>query len=61
MSGDPASGDGGVAEFVRDHMRSVWAVQLLLRLRRDSAHCWSPEALVAELRASKNLRRGWPS
>ncbi|MBL8554724.1 MAG: hypothetical protein JNL41_10635 [Phenylobacterium sp.] len=50
-----------MAEFVRDHMRSVWAVQLLLRLRRDSAHCWSPEALVAELRASKNLRRGWPS
>jgi predicted transcriptional regulator len=36
-------------------MRSVWAVELLLLLRRDPERCWPPEALVAELRASTNL------
>ena len=55
LSDDPSSMDGGLAEFVREHMRSVWAVELLLMLRRDPARCWPPEALVAELRASTNL------
>ncbi|RAK64402.1 hypothetical protein DJ019_14670 [Phenylobacterium kunshanense] len=36
-------------------MRSVWAVELLLVLRRDADRAWSPEQLVAELRASINL------
>jgi len=49
--------DPGFAGFVREHMRSVWAVELLLILRRDSERCWTPEALVAELRASSNLVR----
>ena len=41
--------------FAREHVRSVWAVELLLILRRDRDRCWPPEALVAELRASTNL------
>ncbi len=51
------SEDLELAGFVREHMRSVWAVELLLLLRRDPEHCWSPEALVAEMRASTNLVR----
>lgn len=52
MAGDPE-----LFAFVREHMRSVWAVELLLLLRRDSARCWSSEDLVRELRASTNLVR----
>ena len=50
MSDDPE-----LASFVREHMRSVWAVELLLLLRREPDRRWSPERLVAELRASANL------
>lgn len=49
------SEDAELAAFVREHMRSVWAVELLLLLRRDAERCWPTEALVAELRASMNL------
>mgnify|MGYP000877279102 CR=1 FL=1 len=49
------SEDAGLAAFVREHMRSVWAVELLLLLRRDPERCWPPADLVAELRASTNL------
>lgn len=41
--------------FVREHTRSVWAVELLLMLRRDRDRCWTPAELVAELRASTSL------
>ena len=44
-----------LAAFVRQHMRSVWAVELLLILRRDRDRGWPPDELVAELRASTNL------
>ena len=49
------SEDADLAAFVREHMRSVWAVELLMLLRRDPERCWPAEALVAELRASMNL------
>jgi hypothetical protein len=49
------SEDAELAAFVREHMRSVWALELLLLLRRDPERCWPPEQLVAELRASTNL------
>lgn len=49
--------DPELAGFVREHLRSVWAVELLLLLRRDRKRCWPPDALVAELRASANLVR----
>lgn len=43
------------AAFVREHMRSVWALELLLLLRRDPTRCWAPSDLVRELRASTSL------
>jgi hypothetical protein len=46
-----------LAQFVREHMRSVWAVELLLLLRRDRDRCWTAGDLVGELRASTNLVR----
>ena len=49
--------DPELAAFAREHMRSVWAVELLLLLRRDAERCWAPEDLVRELRASSNLVR----
>jgi hypothetical protein len=47
--------DQDLAEFVREHVRSVWALELLLALRRDPERCWAVEALVTELRASTSL------
>ncbi len=41
--------------FVREHFRSVWAVELLLLLKRDPERCWAPADLVRELRASTSL------
>lgn len=52
MSDDPE-----LAAFAREHIKSVWAVELLLLLRRDAERCWAPEDLVRELRASSNLVR----
>src|SRR5690349_20835041 len=47
--------DSDLVTFVREHVRSVWAVELLLLLRRDPERCWAPDALVRELRASQSL------
>lgn len=44
-----------LAAFVREHVRSVWALELLLLLRRDPGRRWTPPELVAELRASAGL------
>jgi hypothetical protein len=44
-----------LAAFVREHVRSVWGVELLLLMKRDAARCWRPAELVAELRASAGL------
>ena len=52
MSDDPE-----LAAFAREHIKSVWAVELLLLLRRDAERRWAPEDLVRELRASSNLVR----
>jgi len=41
-----------VKEFIAACIRSVWALELLLFLRRNSAHSWSIEALTKELRSS---------
>ncbi len=38
---------------MREHVRSVWALELLLLLKRDAARCWPPGDLVRELRASQ--------
>jgi hypothetical protein len=47
--------DQDLAVFVREHLRSVWAVELLLLLRKDPERCWSAPELVKELRASTGL------
>jgi len=47
--------DPDLAQFVREHVRSVWALELLLALMADSARCWTPAELVGELRASASL------
>jgi hypothetical protein len=47
--------DQDLAVFVREHLRSVWAVELLLLLRKDAERCWSAAELVKELRASTGL------
>lgn len=40
---------------MREHVRSVWALELLLVLKRDPERCWDAAALVGELRASTGL------
>ena len=47
--------DADLAQFVREHVRSVWGVELLLVLKRDPQRRWPPEKLTAELRASQSL------
>lgn len=47
--------DADLEAFVREHVRSVWALELLLTLRRDPDRSWRPADLVGELRASAGL------
>lgn len=47
--------DRDVYQFIREHLRSVWALELLLLLKRDAGRCWSVEDLVGDLRASHSL------
>lgn len=47
--------DRDVFQFIREHVRSVWALELLLRLKHDPERCWSAEELVGEMRASLSL------
>lgn len=47
--------DSDLVAFVRRHVRSVWALELLLLLRRDPARRWTSLELVRELRASTSL------
>jgi hypothetical protein len=49
------SAEAELAAFVREHVRTVWGVELLLLMKRDAARCWRPAELVAELRASTSL------
>lgn len=49
------SADQDLTAFVREHIRSVWALELLLLLKRDAERCWAPADLVRELRASTGL------
>jgi hypothetical protein len=49
------SSDPDLVAFVREHLRSVWALELLLVLRRDPERCWTAAELVRELRGSAGL------
>ena len=42
-------------DFIRSTIRSVWALELLLALRRHDGRPWTSEQLTAELRASTPL------
>jgi hypothetical protein len=44
--------DEDIFAFVRASVRSVWALELLLLLRREPTRAWHPEELVRELRSS---------
>lgn len=44
-----------VAEFIRAYIPSIWALELLLLLRRQRDRVWTPAGIVKELRASTNL------
>jgi hypothetical protein len=41
--------------FIREQLRSVWALELLLLMRRKADRSWTPQELVGELRASPSL------
>lgn len=41
--------------FIRDFIRSVWDLELLLLLRRTASRGWEPDELVRELRSSPLL------
>ncbi len=47
----PASQE--LAGFIRHYFRSVWSLELLLFLKRDTERAWSEEELVEALRASQ--------
>lgn len=47
--------DSHLTSFVREHVRSVWALELLLLLRREPGQAWTSPELVRELRASTSL------
>jgi hypothetical protein len=44
-----------VLRFVRDSIKSVWALELLLFMRRNAAQAWTVEQLTKELRSSPQL------
>ncbi|HEX2559263.1 MarR family transcriptional regulator [Phenylobacterium sp.] len=47
--------DPDLLTFIREHIRSVWALELLLLLKRNPERRWTPDELVRELRASASL------
>ena len=49
------SDDPDVTEFIHAYITSIWALELLLLLRREPERAWTPAALVRELRASAKL------
>lgn len=49
------TGDPDVLSFIREHIRSVWALELLLKLKADPERCWSADELVEAMRASHVL------
>lgn len=52
------TGDPDVFRFIREHIRSVWALELLLKLKAEPERCWSADELVEAMRASHALVDG---
>lgn len=47
-----------IVEFIRRSIRSIWALELLLVIRREPLRLWSANELVGELRASEAVVSG---
>jgi hypothetical protein len=48
-------GDENLQAFIRSSIRSVWALELLLLMKRTPERDWPADALVRELRASDTV------
>jgi hypothetical protein len=46
----PASLSAETLEFIRSSSKSVWALELLLLMRRERSREWSVDDLIRELR-----------
>jgi hypothetical protein len=44
-----------LSAFIRSAIPSVWAVEILILLRREPGRRWTADALVQEMRASNTL------
>lgn len=44
-----------VESFVQEHLDSLWALELFLKMAGDPAKSWSADHLVLELRANNRL------
>jgi hypothetical protein len=44
-----------IAAFLRDHFKSVWALELLLFLKAHAETAWTGEQLVSALRTSETI------
>jgi hypothetical protein len=44
--------DEQIVAFLRAHIRSVWALELMLLLARERGRTWHPNELVREMRSS---------
>jgi hypothetical protein len=49
--------DQDLLGFIREHIRSVWALELLLLMRRSPERAFTSDELVSELRGSSMLVR----
>jgi hypothetical protein len=47
--------DEAIRRFLRAHVRSVWTLDALLTLKRNSDRSWTVEGLTAELRAARPM------
>lgn len=48
----------GLVRFIRAHLGSVWALEVMLRMSAAPARDWAVDVLVRELRASDPLVAG---
>jgi hypothetical protein len=55
MGAGPRLLSASLLEFIHGAVRSVWAVELLLILRREPDRAWTADELVRELRGSAAL------
>ncbi len=47
--------DNQILDFIRSSVKSVWALELLLLVRRVTAQAWTSDQLVKELRSSRTI------